>query len=1296
TQPAHGTVVINPDGTVSYTPDANYNGADSFTYTISDGNGGTATATVNLTVTPVNDPPVANDDTFTVAEDSGSTALDVLGNDSILPDAGETLTVTAVTQPAHGTVVINPDGTISYTPDANYNGADSFTYTISDGNGGTATATVNLTVTPVNDPPVANDDTFTVAEDSGSTALDVLGNDSILPDAGETLTVTSVTQPAHGTVAINPDGTVSYTPDADYNGADSFTYTISDGNGGTATATVNLTVTPVNDPPVANDDTFTVAEDSGATALDVLGNDSILPDAGETLTVTAVTQPAHGTVVINPDGTVSYTPDADYNGADSFTYTISDGNGGTATATVNLTVTPVNDPPVANDDTFTVAEDSGSTALDVLGNDSILPDAGETLTVTAVTQPAHGTVVINPDGTVSYTPDANYNGADSFTYTISDGNGGTATATVNLTVTPVNDPPVANDDTFTVAEDSGATALDVLGNDSILPDAGETLTVTSVTQPAHGTVAINPDGTVSYTPDANYNGADSFTYTISDGNGGTATATVSLTVTPVNDPPVANDDTFTVAEDSGSTALDVLGNDSILPDAGETLTVTAVTQPAHGTVVINPDGTVSYTPDADYNGADSFTYTISDGNGGTATATVNLTVTPVNDPPVANDDTFTVAEDSGATALDVLGNDSILPDAGETLTVTAVTQPAHGTVAINPDGTVSYTPDANYNGADSFTYTISDGNGGTATATVNLTVTPVNDPPVANDDTFTVAEDSGSTALDVLGNDSILPDAGETLTVTAVTQPAHGTVVINPDGTVSYTPDANYNGADSFTYTISDGNGGTATATVNLTVTPVNDPPVANDDTFTVAEDSGATALDVLGNDSILPDAGETLTVTSVTQPAHGTVAINPDGTVSYTPDANYNGADSFTYTISDGNGGTATATVSLTVTPVNDPPVANDDTFTVAEDSGSTALDVLGNDSILPDAGETLTVTAVTQPAHGTVVINPDGTVSYTPDADYNGADSFTYTISDGNGGTATATVNLTVTPVNDPPVANDDTFTVAEDSGATALDVLGNDSILPDTGETLTVTSVTQPAHGTVVINPDGTVSYTPDANYNGADSFTYTISDGNGGTATATVNLTVTPVNDPPVANDDTFTVAEDSGATALDVLGNDSILPDTGETLAVTAVTQPAHGTVVINPDGTVSYTPDANYNGADSFTYTISDGNGGTATATVNLTVTPVNDPPVANDDTFTVAEDSGATALNVLGNDSILPDTGETLTVTSVTQPAHGTVAINPDGTISYTPDANYNGADSFTYTISDGNGGTATATVNL
>ncbi len=310
---------------------------------------------------------------------------------------------------------------------------------------------------------------------------------------------------------------------------------------------------------------------------------------------------------------------------------------------------------------------------------------------------------------------------------------------------------------------------------------------------------------------------------------------------------------------------------------------------------------------------------------------------------------------------------------------------------------MSYTPNANYFGTDSFTYTVSDGNGGTATATVNVTVTAVNDNPTASNDAITVPKTPAPTVVNVLANDSFAPDVGETLTVTAVTQPANGTVTLVA-GVVSYTPNANYFGTDSFTYTVSDGNGGTATATVNVTVTAVNDNPTASNDSLTVAEDSGATVVNVLANDSFAPDVGETLTVTAVTQPANGTVTLVA-GVVSYTPNANYFGTDSFTYTVSDGNGGTATATVNVTVTAVNDNPTAGNDAITVAEDSGATVVNVLANDSFAPDVGETLTVTAVTQPANGTVTLVA-GVVSYTPNANYFGTDSFTYTVSDGNGG--------------------------------------------------------------------------------------------------------------------------------------------------------------------------------------------------------------------------------------------------------------------------------------------------------
>jgi uncharacterized protein (TIGR03382 family) len=1285
TQPANGTVTLT-GGVVRYQPNANFSGTDTFTYTVSDGNGGTDTATVTVTVTAVNDVPDAVNDAVTVTEDSGATVVDVLANDTAAPDVGETLTVTAVTQPANGAVTL-VGGVVRYQPSANFSGTDTFTYTISDGNGGTDTATVTVTVTAVNDAPNAVDDTFTVAEDSTNNVLDVLVNDTVAPDVGETLTVTAVTQPASGTVTL-VGGVVRFTPAAGFNGTVMFSYTVSDGNGGTDTATVTVTVSGTNDPPDAVDDTAVVAEDSGATVVDVLANDTTAPDVGETLTVTAVTQPANGTVTL-VGGVVRFAPAANFHGTTSFTYTVSDGNGGTATATVTVTVTAVNDAPNAADDAVTVGEDSGATVVDVLANDSIAPDTGETLTVTAVTQPANGTVTLT-GGVVRFTPAPNFSGTTSFTYTVSDGNGGTDTATVTVTVSPVNDAPDAVNDAVTVAEDSGATVVNVLANDSIAPDTGETLTVTAVTQPANGTVTLT-GGVVRFTPAPNFSGTTSFTYTVSDGNGGTDTATVTVTVSPVNDAPDAVNDAVTVGEDSTATVVDVLANDITAPDLGETLTVTAVTQPATGGTVTLTGGVVRFTPAPNFSGTTSFTYAVSDGNGGTDTATVTVTVSPVNDAPDAVNDAVTVAEDSTATVVNVLANDTAAPDTGETLTVTAVTQPANGTVTLT-GGVVRFTPAPNFSGTTNFTYTVSDGNGGTDTATVTVTVSPVNDPPDAVNDAVTVAEDSAATVVDVLANDSIAPDVGETLTVTAVTQPAVGGTVTLTGGVVRFTPAPNFSGTATFTYTVSDGNGGTDTASVLVTVTPANDPPDAVNDLVTVAEDSGATVVNVLANDTAAPDAGETLTVTAVTQPANGTVTL-VGGVVSYQPNPNFSGTDTFTYTVFDGNGGTDTATVTVTVSPVNDAPNAVDDTFIVAENSSNNVLDVLINDSIAPDAGETLTVTAVTQPASGTVSL-VGGEVRFTPPASFNGTVTFSYTVSDGNGGTDTATVTVTVSGTNDPPTANADTLTVAEDSGATVVDVLANDTTAPDVGETLTVTAVTQPANGTVVL-VGGVVSYQPNANFHGIDTFTYTVSDGNGGADTATVTVTVSPVNDAPNAVDDAVTVAEDSTATVVDVLANDSIAPDVGETLTVTAVTQPAAGGTVTLTGGVVRFTPAANFSGTVTFSYTVSDGNGGTDTATVTVTVTAVNDAPNAVNDAVTVTEDSAATVVDVLANDTAAPDVGETLTVTAVTQPANGAVTL-VGGVVSYQPNPNFHGTDTFTYTVSDGNGDTDTATVTV
>ena len=280
---------------------------------------------------------------------------------------------------------------------------------------------------------------------------------------------------------------------------------------------------------------------------------------------------------------------------------------------------------------------------------------------------------------------------------------------------------------------------------------------------------------------------------------------------------------------------------------------------------------------------------------------------------------------------------------------------------------------------------------------------PANTVPVALDDIVITDEDT-SVTFDVLANDS---DANlDTLGVAGVTQGTNGSVVINPDNTVTYTPDANFYGSDSFTYTINDGNGGTDTATVNVTVNAVNDAPVAQDDAFTGDEDAQIIG-NVLTNDTD-PDSDSLSAVPATIATAQGgTVDLLADGSFTYTPAANFNGTDSFDYTVEDGYGGSDTGTVSLTVNAVNDDPVASDDSISTNEDTPIT-FDLLANDSDVDL--DSLDVASVSQGANGSVVINPDGTVTYTPDADFYGTDSFTYTVTDGQGGSDTASVDVTV----------------------------------------------------------------------------------------------------------------------------------------------------------------------------------------------------------------------------------------------------------------------------------------------
>jgi MYXO-CTERM domain-containing protein len=767
--------------------------------------------------------------------------------------------------------------------------------------------------------------------------------------------------------------------------------------------------------PTARDISESVDEDSSVTFM----LDGFEPGS-EPLVYNITSNPSDGTItsIDNATGEVTYEPDPGYAGSDSFQYDVSDGTYTSDPGTVDITVNAVNDPPQASDDSATTDEDQ-SVTVDVLANDS--DPEGTTLTVDSVTQPSNGSVT-NNGSDVTYTPDTDYNGSDSFTYTVSDADGGTDTASVAITVNAVNDAPEASDDSATTDEDQSVT-VDALANDTDVE--GDALTVDSVGSPSNGSATTNGSD-ITYTPDADYNGSDSFTYTVADGNGGTDTASVSVTVDPVNDAPEANNDSLTVDEDQSGT-VDVLANDTDVD--GDTISFESFgSLPSNGSVS-RSGGDVTYTPDADYNGSDSFTYSVSDGNGASDTGTVDVTVDPVNDPPEANDDSVTTDEDQ-STTIDVLNNDTDVD--GDNLVVTSTTQPSNGSVS-RTTSDVTYTPDANFNGVDSFTYTISDGNGETAQATVNLTILSVNDPPVANDDSATTDEDV-SVTIDVADNDSDIEN--NTLYVKSVSQPSNGSTT-GGGRNVTYTPDAHFNGSDQFDYTITDGNGGTDTATVNVIVNPVNDAPRAERDTATVDEDQSVT-IDVLANDSDID--GDPLSIDGVTQPVNGSVT-QTGSDVTYTPEADYNGPDSFEYDVTDGNGTSDTAPVDVTVEPVNDPPTLVDPTPTgtlQAEEESQLTFTVAGEDI----EGDTLSYGVEPLP-DGASIDETTGEFTWTPTYEQAGSLSLTLSADDGSA-TANREIDIEVEFIDEDGDDIPDTW--EEENGLTVGSDDSDEDTIPD----------------------------------------------------------------------------------------------------------------------------------------------------------------------------------------------------------------------------------------------------------
>jgi VCBS repeat-containing protein len=501
----------------------------------------------------------------------------------------------------------------------------------------------------------------TVNEDAAPTVID-LGphfEDSEDTDAQLTFSLVSHSNPALVTANFIAGLSLRLTYAANASGTAVLRVRATDRGGLWVEDEFQVTVLPVNDAPTAVNNSYQVDEDQQLTvnAPGVLGNDTDVE--GSTLSAAVETLPAHGSLNFNSNGSFTYVPFGHYHGPDSFTYRASDGVLPSNVATVSITVRSVNDAPVAHPDDFSTDEDTPLTmsAPGLIWNDSDVDE--DTLTAQKVQDPLHGSVVINANGSFTYTPAANYFGPDSFSYRVNDGALPSEPVVVTLMVWPVNDAPLAGLEHYTLDEDTSLTvdAPGLLGNDWDIES--EPLTAAKASDPLHGTVSVNADGSFTYIPTANYFGPDSFRYTVSDGIDPSEPTVVTIQVSAVNDAPSAADDTAGVPQGQ-SRSIAVLANDT--DPERDTLRVTAFTQGAKGRVSrVGSD--IVYTPRAGMLGVDQFTYTIADVAGATATATVHVNILDTTAPRLTAVRLYYGTSGSAVANLSALSR-SVLPWAG--------------------------------------------------------------------------------------------------------------------------------------------------------------------------------------------------------------------------------------------------------------------------------------------------------------------------------------------------------------------------------------------------------------------------------------------------------------------------------------------------------------------------------------------------------------------------------------------------------------------------------------------------------
>jgi hypothetical protein len=1287
-----------------------------------------ATITVNLT--NQNEAPTISNQTFSINENSvnGTTVGTVTATD---PDAGQVLTYSILSGNTSGAFTINASTGVLYVANSaavNFESIPAFSLVVKVQDNGTGNlsnqATMTVNILNVNETPVIANQSFSVNENTtnGTTVATVIASD---PDAGQVLTYTILSGNTSGAFAINSSTgvlTVANSSVLNFETTPIFSLVVKVQDNGTGSlssqATITISLLNINEVPLISNQTFSTAENSanGTAVGTVIASD---PDAGQVLTFSILSGNTSGAFAINTaSGAITVANSAALNFETTPTFSlvvkVQDNGSGTLSsqATITINLTNVNEIPIISNQSFSVVENAanGTNVGTVVASD---PDAGQVLTYSILSGNTSGAFAINASTaviTVANYAALNFESIPTFTLVVKAQDNGTGSlssqATITINITDQNESPIIANQSFTVNENAanGTFVGTVVAND---PDAGQTLTYSILSGNTSGAFAINSTSgalTVGNTAVLNFESIPAFSLVIKAQDNGTgalsAQATITISLVNVNEAPVIGNQSFNVAENSanGTIVGTVVAND---PDAGQTLTYSILSGNTSGAFAINAS-TASITVanssvlNFELNPVYILVVKVQDNGTGTLSNQANITInlSDANEAPIINNQSFSITENTsnGTTVGTVIASD---PDAGQTLTYSILSGNTSGAFAINALSgllTVANSAALNFESTPGFSLAVSVvDNGATALsnqATITISITDINEAPVISNQTFSLTENSanGTTVGTVVATD---PDAGQSLTYSILSGNTSNAFVINGStGVIAVSNSAalNYESNPTFALIIKVQDNASSSlssqATITINLTNVNEAPIISNQSFSIAENSanGTNVGTVIASD---PDAGQLLTYSIQSGNTSSAFAINPTTgiiSVANSTALNYESNPTFSLVIKvqdNGSGSLSSqATVTISVTNINEPPVINNQSFVISENSpnGTNVGTISATD---PDAGQTLSFSILSGNSSGAFTINATSgaiNVANSSALNFESTPSFALIVKAQDNGTGNlssqATVTINLSDINEVPSIANQAFSVSENAtnGSSIGIVIASD---PDAGQTLSYSILSGNTSSVFAINSGTgllTVANASALNFETTPTYTLLVKVQDNGTGAlsnqANITISVTDANDAPLISNQTFTLNENvaNGTNVGTVIATD---PDAGQTLTYSILSGNSGGAYSINSTTgllTVANSSAINFEANPTFALIVKVQDNGSVSlssqATVTVNLVNLNESPVISNQSFTIAENSsnGTSIGNVIASD---PDAGQVLTYTIVSGNTSGAFAIN-------------------------------------